>query len=115
MSQHLQQQYCICHFESERLLIKTGPVTAGYNALSTKTGPPDRCTGVGPRLDETKKRQFPCVRTEEVVKLDAPWYSPSGKCSKKKEKKKNEGGDTQFGLSRMTLDSMRKYSCISEG
>lgn len=33
----------------------------------------------------------------------------------KKNKNKNEGGDTQFGLSRMTLDSMRKYSCISEG
>lgn len=32
-----------------------------------------------------------------------------------RRKKKNEGGDTQFGLSRRTLDSMRKYSCISEG
>lgn len=45
------------------------------------------------------------------MKLDAPWNSPSGKCSKKK----NKGGNTQFGLSSMTLDSVRKYSCISEG
>lgn len=30
-----------------------------------------------------KEKAIPCVRTEEVVKLDAPWYSPSGKCSEK--------------------------------
>lgn len=29
--------------------------------------------------------------------------------------KNNEGGNTQFGFSRMTLDSVTKYSCISEG
>lgn len=30
------------------------------------------------RLNETEKRQFHMYEHRELVKLDAPWYSPSG-------------------------------------
>lgn len=30
-----------------------------------------------------KEKAIPYVRREEAVKLDAPWYSPSGKWSEK--------------------------------
>ncbi len=30
------------------------------------------------RLNETEKRQFHMYEHKELVKLDAPWYSPSG-------------------------------------
>lgn len=42
-----------------------------------------------------------------------PGTVPLVNVAKKKEKKR--GGNTQFRFSRMALDSMRKYSCISEG
>lgn len=90
MSLHLKLQYCICHFDRSNIYIKNEPCktldNSSCNIFAIEAGSPNRYYMImcELRLNETKKRQFHMYEHKELVKLDAPWYSPSGHWSKMK-------------------------------